>query len=323
MSYDARLLDPGELDLDAFAKLQRDAFAEVLQASGVSDAFMQPAHYRWKYSCPAGRARIAVVMENGELVASLGMFPLLVAANGRTQVAWQLCEGSTLPKARGKGYFTVCLNLLARDLQAGQFFFAFPNRNSKRLFARFGLREMQLVPTFVRLLPFARREGSDAEVRAFDPARGAFIPPILSSARPTLVRDAAYLEWRYLTNRSAQYTIYVHGTADRNDGYVVVREAAVAGRRVVLLMELHAASSAVERSLVRTIVEWGLAKGARYGVMVSNYFHGWTGLRRGFIQVPALLLPKRQVLMGFAATPDADEVLGQEWQVQLGDWDGF
>ena len=69
------VVTPDEIDFDAYARLQRASFAGLLDRSGVSDDFMSPEYYRWKYRPPAGPARVAIVFENGEMMASTGMLP--------------------------------------------------------------------------------------------------------------------------------------------------------------------------------------------------------------------------------------------------------
>lgn len=318
-----KLLSPDELDLGAYAEMQRQSFFDLLQQSGVPDDFISAKHFQWKYSPPAGKARIAVAFEDGEMVASYAMLPLRVGVRGRELSAWQACDGATLPRARGKGYFIQCVERLNSALDPGEIVFGFPNRNSKPVFDKIGWRNTQTVTTFARAVPFAWRPADDGEVIELDPARSSFSAPAVPSGRPTLVRDAQYVSWRYLQHPSRPYTVCVHRTSDGAKGYVVLREAALGGRRVVLLMELHASSASIEGALVRRAARWSFQRRIRCMVMVSNYFTAWTGLKRGFMVIPPVLLPKRQVLMGSGTTRETDELMREEWLVQTGDWDGF
>lgn len=317
------ILSPDEIDFEAYAGMQRASFAELLRHSGVPDDFMSPQYYSWKYRPPAGNARIAMVVENGEMVASTGMFPLKIAVRGRELIGWQFCDAATVPKGRSKGYFTKCIQLLQAELKHDGVFFGFPNKNSKGGFDRIGWRETQTVATFARVIPFARPPRSDDDVVEFDPANDAFNARVASCSHTSLVRNADYIRWRYLQHPSHPYTIYFHRVSGGSDGYVVLREIPIAGRRAVLLMELHASSPAIEKALLRRATYWGLQRGIHYVLMLSNYFTGWTGLKKGFVLLPSRCLPKQQVLMGSGTTQEGHDVMGEEWLVQTGDWDGF
>lgn len=318
-----KVVSPDELDLQAYAHMQRQSFAELLQQSGVSDEFISPKYYQWKYRPPAGNARIALVFDEGEMVASNAMFPLKIAVGERELQGWQSCDTATVPKARGKGYFMKCLKVLEAELKPGEIFFGFPNKNSKRGFEKLGWRETQTVPAFVKIIPFLWGRENAGEDIGFDLVNGTFDPPETATVRPTLVRNAAYLRWRYEEHPTCKYSIYAHRMNHALDGYVVIREAEIMGRRAVLLMELHASSQAVERALLMKAKHCGVKRGIHYVVMVSNYFTGWSGLLKGFILIPSRFLPKQQVLMGSGTTPETHEVMGEQWLVQLGDWDGF
>ncbi|MEZ5287126.1 MAG: hypothetical protein R2712_20450 [Vicinamibacterales bacterium] len=76
------VVPPSQLDFDEYVALQRAAFAEVVDASGMA-SLLAPAFYRWKYHTPFGDARIATVRSHGRLVAANAMFPLEVAHQGQ------------------------------------------------------------------------------------------------------------------------------------------------------------------------------------------------------------------------------------------------
>ena len=318
------VVTPDAIDFGAYASLQRASFASLLTRSGVADDFMSPDYYQWKYQPPAGPARVAIALEHGEMVGSLGMFPLRIAARGRELIGWQFCDGATAPQKRGLGYFAECVRALHAQLGPDELSFGFPNANSRRSFGEIGWRETQTVTTFAGVIPLTPRLRGDEDLVEFDLAND--MPNARTAAensRPGLVRDAAYLRWRYGRHPLRPYSVYVRRTGGGADGYIVLREASIAGRRAVLVMELHASSPAVETALLAKAADWGVQHGIRYIVMVSNCLSGWTALKRGFVLLPSRLLPKRQTLMGAGTTPDADAVMNEDWLVQMGDWDAF
>jgi hypothetical protein len=308
MSYEVRVVDPDELDLDEYAALQRTAFAEVFRNAAVSDDFMRREHYAWKYASPAGHGRIAVAAEKGgELVAAVAMFPSAFATGTATTTAWQLCEGATLRRARGRGCFTACLKALAATVPPDQVLFGFPNPNSRPGLVASGFRAMQTVPMFVRPLTAASGPSRATEV-------GDSFEYLPIAAAPSIVRDAAYLTWRYRGNPSVTYAMLGDSV-----GYAIVRRASVRGRDAVLLMEFHARSRPAARRLLRRVSRWGIEHRVRLAVLVSNCLTGWRALAHGFVGVPQSCNPRPLVLMAWpgAAMPAGD------WHIQLGDWDAF
>ena len=321
---DVSVTTPDRLDFGEFVRLQREAFAAVIGDASMVDALSEP-YYRWKYAPPAGQAKIALVRDQGRLVAANSMFPLQVRYAGTTVRAWQSCDTATHPDARRKGYFMKCLAALREELGAGEIFFGFPNKNSSPGFLNFGWKLRGDVGTWLLVFP-GRQLGSYrgvSEVSAFGEEQNRLAVRLGELGRPLLDRSAAYMNWRYLEHPLNRYAAYAHAEGGMQVGALVMRELDLRGRRLALVMEVQAVSGSAERQLLGFAAAWARSRRRWLTLVMDNALRIRSGARSGFVEVPQRLLPKRQVLMGMTTGGIADDVWHREWHVQMGDWDGF
>ena len=107
-------------------------------------------------------------------------------------------------------------------------------------------------------------------------------------------------------------------------GFSVVRSADIMGRKIALIMDLWSLNSTVKKALIRSIAKWAVEQDLKRIVLQDNGQTIIGGLGMGFISIPARLLPKKQVLMVFAKPGKmSEQVINNDWWVQIGDWDGL
>lgn len=321
---DIRVVGADELDLAAFVALMREAYAEIIKETGTGYLFTD-AYYRWKYAPPAGRARIALVVDAGEPVAANSMYPLAIRSRTATVAGWQSCDTATHPRARGKGYFMKCLAALRDSLKDETVFFGFPNKNSTPGFLKFGWTHHSDVRTRVRLLPGRRMEAFRRveRVSSFGASHDPFAAALAEQAGAALDRSAAYLNWRYFQHPLHQYEAFAWMEDGRQLGLVVLRVVTVKERRFAVAMELLALEGRVERGLLRFAKAWAKSKGVGIAMVLNTTTGAGRALLCGYVPVPMWALPKRQVLMGAASGAAAERMWREPWRVQIGDWDGF
>ncbi|MBW1880478.1 MAG: GNAT family N-acetyltransferase, partial [Deltaproteobacteria bacterium] len=267
-----KLLDADDLDYEAFAALQREAFAEVIERAGSTADWMTPELYRWKYHPPAGNALIAVVYEGDDLVAANAMFPLEIRHGGDAVRGWQSCDTATAPRGRGQGYFVGCLHTLGEALQPEEIFFGFPNHNSMRGFEKVGWTSRGLVTTWVNPLSLLGR-GPTAEIQ---PAEGfaaeydALADQLASSGKVHVARSAAYLDWRYTRHPTHRYQTFACRDEQGLAGFVVARTARAMNRDVSVVMDLWGSRPGVERRLLRRVSAWARQQRTRTLVLLDT-----------------------------------------------------
>lgn len=321
-----KILQVGDLDLERYARLQREAFQDILAASGVSDHFMTPEYYKWKYYPPAGPAKIAVVIEDNAMVSSNAILPFQLAYGDKTVIGWQSCDSATLPQARGKSHHTRCLISLKEELKDNEVCFGFPNKNSIHNFRKLGFKNETIVTTWINVFHgLFRKANLDQieEIHSFGHEQDVLSAKLVPLGGPMVVRDSSYLNWRYHQHPAFQYVSFGHRENGKQKGFIVLRLARLYRVCFVLIMELWGLNTKVEHILLERGKAWALERRTRGLAMMNSTFPIRTGLRSGFVPVPSIVLPKKQVLVQFANESFAQDITRLSWRVQCGDWDAF
>jgi hypothetical protein len=312
-----------EIDYSAYAAFQRDAYRDLLDRTKASDAHMTPEFYRWKYRTPDGMARIASVTQEGETLSSSAMLPLRVRYGGETAIGWHCVDVATLPKARRRGLFLATLRTLTETIPSGDLLFAFPNSGSIVSFLKLGCVENGVLTTWIS--PTARlvkkRNDSIVTIDEFGTEHG--LPGDRTEiGKPMLDRHSAYLNWRYTNHPNNRYVSFAY-MDDGCEGYCVVRDARVMGRKLALVMEVFGSSPRVETALLRHAADWASSAGTGTMVLMNSSLPLSTAVRVLFVPVPSVLLPKRQVLVLLGTGGLPASLMGRRWALQTGDWDVF
>ncbi len=320
------LLDADHLDYDAFATMQREAYADLLATMKFSDVYMSPEFYRWKFHPPAGSAKIALVLENGRMVSTNTMIPVDIRLQQHTIRGWQACDAATLISAQRKGYSSGCLRTLFDSLQNNEALFLFPNKNSVRYVNAMGAHKKGIITTWIKstLLSKKRISPKVARITRFEKDQDKLAEQFTTCDSVLISRSADYLNWRYTNHPVVEYVLYSYREGNECQGYSVVRCAELMGRKIALIMELWGIHPSIKKCLLNSMVQWTTEQHLKWIVFQDNGQSILSGLNMGFISVPAWLLPKRQVLMVFAKPGDLSEkVIRSDWRIQIGDWDGF
>ncbi|MFX0199539.1 MAG: hypothetical protein ACFFCW_25745 [Candidatus Hodarchaeota archaeon] len=320
------IVNAEDLDYKAFVALQKEAYAKILKKTSVSDSYMTPAYYRWKFNPPAGSAMIAFIREGGIMVASSAQFPVHICLGNTKLCGWQQCEAATLPSSRKKGYFHKCNSLLIDAIKPNNIAFAFPNQNSKHEFGKLGGKEKGIVTTWINPWSLFGKSSSSriSEVACFDKEQDALAERLVHHGKTMLDREAAYMNWRYVQNPVFKYTLFAYRKEGEQLGFAVVRRAHVLNQEIALIMDLWGLESYIEQALLRHITGWAESEGLRKIIFLDNAFRLIDGLLSGYIPIPSYILPKKQILMGFAKSGEkAKRLMNNKWRVQAGDWDTF
>lgn len=319
------VMDSHDLDYETYSNLHKEAFSELLSRLRYDDAFMTPQYYQWKYHPPAGSAKIAVVLEDGKMVATNGMFPLHIRYGDFSIRGWQSCDTATLPSSRGKGYYVRCLRALEKEVRPNEIFFGFPNRNSLPGFAKAGCQERGVITTWVNPFPCKGKWVSVniTQVMRFDYRQDLLAEQFTQLGGPMLDRGSAYMNWRYHDHPIYKYTSFVYQKDGNWQGFAVARRVEAMGREAALIMELWGLFPEVLRSLLGHMVGWAKGQSLKMVAILDNSLAPGNALRAGFFPIPSRFLPKRLVLMGYAKGGEAETIMKKKWRVQAGDWDTF
>ncbi|MBW2524480.1 MAG: GNAT family N-acetyltransferase [Deltaproteobacteria bacterium] len=314
---------PDAVDLEDYCRLQRAAFARVLLRAGVSDRFMTPALYRWKYRPPSGPGRLALVRRGRRLVGSLGMIPVPIRHGGRRALAWHIGDVATAPDERRQGHCRAGLIALDRSLGADEMIVGFPNASSSELFGEIGARPLARPRTWIgwtRTLTTRPHRSSPQSWERSDRV-GHLHEAVCPRDETQFERSSSYLDWRYRDHPQVSYDLLVHGEPAR--GFAVVRRAAFRAIRFGLLMELWATSVHAERDLLRAARRWARERNLAWLAAIGAGSRRWTMVQAGLAPVPTPLIPRRLIMMGKGTGATTRDAAAARWHLQAGDWDAF
>lgn len=308
----------------------------------------------WLYfGNPAGDGTAVVALSGARVVGKLGRVPLRVTAGGERLTA-ELVEGLTLmPESRTWAHFRALVeaSLLAEPGQDAAFSFGFVTPHVARLHASAGCPALGRVSMFAgvsngtRMLA-ARGLWRPAAMAAGCAARAVFglkrtcpaVPGIQlneiasfgeehdalrldPSDGVAVVKDAAYLNWRYVRCPAASYHRIAARSGGEPAGYIVWRDhgpnddgyvlelAAKGDSRPVLSALLLAALESMARNDTGLVMASFPASAACVEVLRSAGFGAWA---------------TRLKNMSLVVTPRPDgarpEQVAGAWRYTLGDW---
>jgi GNAT superfamily N-acetyltransferase len=207
------------------------------------------AYYRWMYETnPAGPAIVHSARSGDRIVASFALAPKVFVIDGSRRVVGKTMDMFTDPQWQGHGLMRTCTDaVFAQAAAAGiEGWYVTPSVNSYPIFTgRWGYREefsltYRLRPVLPRQVRWRRRlpaEVTMGEVEAFDASADELWDQVSQSFRVAQVRDAAYLNWRYVANPD-HYDLLTLRRGGRLVGIAVLGRTLRRGVRVGELMEL-------------------------------------------------------------------------------------
>lgn len=286
-------------------------------------------YYRWMYEQnPAGRAFVHSARLDDRIVASFALAPKVFVVDGQRVLVGKTMDMFTDPEWQGRGLMRRCTDSVF-DQAAGagvDGWYVTPSVNSYPIFTgRWGYREDFSLVYRLRVLrpgPWGGRVRLPTGVECrtvdrFDEAADELWARVAPAHRVAQVRDATYLNWRYVANPD-RYDLLELRRDGRLVGVAVLGRTRRRGIGVGELMELvhevddraalrhlvRAAAARAERSGCRLLQAWSVP-GTRLDARLRRAGLRW---RRG--EVKFLLSP------GFPGTSAADP---DAWLLSQGD----
>lgn len=217
--------------------------------------------WRWRFQeSPGGHGVIDLAFDGEKLVGHYAVTAIRLAQRGKTVLTGLSGTTMTHPDARGGGLFTQqALRTYERMKAQGMAcVWGFPNSNSHRGFVRsLGWKDIYEVPFFGLDVGAAADAVPKHAVEALASANNeidALWERCATQHGWSVVRDAAYLKWRFFTNPDARYDgLAVREGADLR-GYAMTK----AYGESLQIVDLLADTTEHALSLVQHVV--GLAK---------------------------------------------------------------
>lgn len=324
-----------------------------------------PEWWRWRYlNSPAGRAIMMLAESNGRIVGQYALAPVRMKMGNDECLACLSLDTMVHPDFRGAGMFTrLAEAAYAAAVARGiRLVYGFPNANSHHGFvSKLGWKDLHTgIPLWVRPLNskavIGKRFGGNRviaalggcavgaamallcrprkatgtccvrEVRTFDERFDALWKDVSGKSSIALIRDRAYLDWRYAHRPNVRYTILAAEREDRLLGYAVLRLMPKFGLHIGFIMELVVSprERAVSRDLLRAAFDRFGAEGADIVGCLMPPGQGDARLLKemGFIRVPKRFLPQ-DMFWGVRSLQGSDGYLTDpaNWYISWGDHD--
>lgn len=296
-----------------------------------------PAYYRWMYlENPAGAAVVHSARHDGDIVASFAVAPKRFLVDGREVILGKTMDMFTAPAFQGRGLMRRCAERVFADAAAAGMvgWYVTPSVNSYPIFTgRWGYSESLRVIFRAKVLSYAAvlaaavrpsgparmigrgidlvggvgrrgrgRSSTDHDVvtiSRFDERADALWEKVSAGHRVAQIRDARYLNWRYVDNPDA-YTAFGLERGGELTGIVVLTTTVRRGVRVGEVVDFlcQVDDDQTLRRLMSVAVGWARDNGM---AMIQAWsIHGTLLDRR--IRHAGLLLRRSEVK--FLFSPD-------------------
>jgi GNAT superfamily N-acetyltransferase len=290
-----------DYELASYGPAQRDDYLRLLHDAWGDDA-LTGAEFDWWFARNPAGSLMSVARDNGTVigVASHSLYRMVLG--GEERLASFSVHATTAPAARGRGIFVALERKHEQEAQerGAAVVLAFASAPTAPLFlGPLGWTEIARLRIWARALPFGGKRA--AAVTEFADAGDA------AADWPNhIVRDAPYLNWRYLDS-PRDYAAY-----ETDGGYAVLGHKRHRGRDVALVADLVGPT----HSLLRACLA-GVKPGTRlvFGVPARGQEPAYLGC--GFVPTPRSLHFMGKALAG---TLDPDP---RAWRFTLGDTDFF
>jgi len=334
---------------------------------GPRDILAAREDFAWRYNQnPAGAATIAVIRNNrNEVVGFIWTVPLRIRVRG---LKCSGATGTNLvihPELRNTFAYTKLIRRFQQILRDNQIpvHYSFVSEERYRRQRTADPQSVATIPLlakpldfrslseayfdkkwkrilFSRVSPMARRVlnrprgldlGQEISVQAvdgFDSSFDTFWREVENRSTAAVIRDRAYLAWRFSNISSRRYNVLVAHAGDQMLGYAVLRCATIRRVKVGLVMDLLTKGDSLgEMAGARLMVEAGTYFRAQEmslaaGLMVSSAVEYRIMRRAGYRPVPRALAPR---VFRFALfvhkTPECDLtwMSARDWFITLAD----
>jgi ribosomal protein S18 acetylase RimI-like enzyme len=272
----------------------RDSLQLLRETSGDTEAASQ-AYQEWQYRRnPAGLAIAALAREGGtgRLIGQVVTIPIRVRLSGKVRLASLSLDPAIDPAYQNRGVLAGLLkDVCALSAEEGiAFTYGFPEQPAYSTFVnKAGFANAGSVPFLVRPLnperlalktthslvpgkaasvarrvwrtpaPAPRQEAVPGleirEVDSFDSSFVLFWDRIQHRFPVMVIRDPAYLNWRFAGLPTRKYTTFVASSEDEIRGFIVLRAAPLAQFSAGLIVELVVEASAEGRAAGRLLID--------------------------------------------------------------------
>lgn len=192
---------------------------------------MKPSYWKWRFNDnPAGKHLIKLMWENNQLIGHYAVSPQYLQIGKSKFLATLSMATMTHPDFIGLGIFGGLANSLYEKLEAQlnvKAIWGFPNNNSHAGFIK-NLNWIDL-GQISHMIQKAQKIEPDTNdhidlFQTFTDEHASLMSLITSQFKVSGIRDAAYLNWRYVENPTSTYDKFEFRENDVLSGFMVVKK---------------------------------------------------------------------------------------------------
>jgi hypothetical protein len=308
---------------------------------GTDSEVSNPDFYKWQYQDnPEGWALlVGYFNRKGDLVSQVASIPSCLIVNGKPEIYNMTLNIATDPDYRGhhlvSELFTKIHKMFAKD-----FTFGMPNANSLSLHQRLGYYVLK-IPTLYKVIrptkllsqnisaPLLDNLSFRANKKVLEKIK--FLEqPIEANASITSrifrSRSLSYLNWRFRSIPTRNYTIMRHNS--HNDNYLIGRSILIDKKEIGVICEVQAVSRLVVKDLADAFCIHCM-ESSNTSVVIAGYFADSLQYQHlksaGFHVLPYKFRPHPLALcvkqLSTVGSVNPSEV--RNWFFSLGDFDVF
>lgn len=285
---------------------------------------MSVEYWNWRFkNNPSHKYAIKLMWDDQTLVGHYAVSPVVLDIDHTQQLTGLSMTTMTHSSYTGLGVFQQLAESLYKDMQTRHGMVAvwgFPNNNSHRGFIKnLSWKDVGVLPMMTCDITLLSPKLSDTvtTITAFNETHHQAQISFFDDYRVKVRKDSGYLNWRYVDNPVNKYTIW--DINDGVDGYVVVKEFGVSGKKQL------------------DIIEWCVAKNERITKSVLQHLAGsytdgyqqlniWMPLhdeRHLYFEKLGFINNLPVTYMGIRSFQLPDMEQDKNWWIQMGDSDVY
>lgn len=323
------------------------------------------AYWDWQYNqLPTGKSYVYAAWDGDKIIGYYHIPVYRCVIDGEEKLIGNIQDVAVNPNYRGVGLFRKLAEFANEDIDKTEvdLIYTFPNDKSIRTFLKYNsFSIVSAVPTYLRPVNTSKIIRSKINLFGVERIPGLFADGIINlfsktvklsnasierineiteeveavfteyskSFRNHLIRDKAWLDWRYLKSARGKHHILGLREAGKLTAVLVVKEDEMLGNPALLIMDF-AFLNGMENSLLYLtdqIRKEPQLTGFEFNLLfISAITPLLPALSKiGFYQIPAKINPRILNLLGRTSSKLEEEPLFQEknWLLTLGDWDVF
>lgn len=323
------------------------------------------AYWDWQYrQLPTRKSYVYGVWDGGQLIGYYHVPLYRCMINGEEKLVGNIQDVAVNPHYRGKGLFRQLAEFANQDLDRSEvdLIYTFPNQKSIRTFLKYNnFKTVCTVPAYLRPIHSGRILANRIKLLGAEQLIGLVADAgiRLLSRRPRsaggtvermneitdeveavfttyasqfpihLIRDKAWLHWRYLLSVRGKHHVMALRQHGKIAAVVVLKEDQMLGNPALLIMDLACAPQEEDALLylIEQVRKRPNLTGAAYDlIFASGITPSLSKLTRlGFIRVPQKVNPRTLNLLTRSSSnlENAPLLFEQNWLLTLGDWDVF